>query len=446
MNQQGQMGALRGADQQRLQDTLNNLQQALQDMSHAASSQQAGTPQAQADARRAADRLNQATQSLSGIRAGQSKNQIEDLARQADDLAKKQQDFEGQMRRAFGPQGKDLTRKQPAQLAVQKDAEVTDLKKLSSGMQAAARDLQATERAASVKMREALSGIQQSDMERDMQRNADYIRRGLGEYAVMSESNFTQGLNEVRDQLKQVQQALGAGGNDPKNAQQDRATQQGLANLEGLRQMLQQQGAGRGQGQQGQQQGQQGQGRQGQQGQGQQGQGQQGQGQQGQGQPGQGQQQGQGQQGGGQQGGGGNGGAYNGGANYGGNYGGPGVVNPQARLGDLQVPDYQTQYRNTMQSLQQLQQQYRNDPATAHDIGQLIQQLRNLDPYTYANDPMLAQRSQAAVLPAAEQVEMELRRKVDETAGAVRSPGTEKVPPGYSGATAEYFKKLSKDK
>jgi hypothetical protein len=297
-------------------------------------------------------------------------------------------------------------------------------------------------------------------MERDMQRNADYIRRGLGEYAVMSESNFTQGLNEVRDQLKQVQQALGSGGADPKNAQQDRATQQGLANLEGLRQMLQQQAGGRGQGQQGQPQGQPGQGRQGQQGQGQPGQGQQGQGQQGQGQPGQGQQQGQGQQGqpgqgqqgGGQQGGGGNlggggtGGAYNGGANYGGNYGGPGVVNPQARLGDLQVPDYQTQYRNTLQSLQQLQQQYRNDPATAHDIGQLIQQLRQLDPYTYANDPMLSQRIQAAILPAAEQVEMELRRKVEETGGSVRSPGTEKVPPGYSGATAEYFKKLSKDK
>jgi hypothetical protein len=420
-------------------------------MSHAASSQQAGTPQAQADARRAADRLNQATQSLSGIRSGQSKNQIEDLARQADSLAKKQQDFEGQMRRAFGPQAKDLSREEAGQLASQKDAEVNDLKKLSSGMQTAARDLQATERAASVKMREALSGIQQSEMERDMQRNADYIRRGLGEYAVMSESNFTQGINEVRDQLKQVQQALGAGANDPKSAQQDKATQQGLANLEGLRQMLQQQGAGRGQGRQGQpgqsQQGQQG--KQGQ-GQGQQAQGQQGQGQQG--QQGQGQGQGQGQQGGGGQqggnlgpnggGGGGYGGAYNGGANY----GGPGVVNPQARLGDLQIPDYQTQYRNTLQSLQQLQQQYRNDPATAHDIGQLIQQLRNLDPYTYANDPMLAQRIQAAVLPAAEQVEMELRRKVDETGGSVRSPGTEKVPPGYSGATAEYFKKLSKDK
>jgi hypothetical protein len=341
------------------------------------------------------------------------------------------------MRRAFGPQVKDLSREQAAQLASQKDAEVNDLKKLASGMQTAARDLQATERAASVKMREALSGIQQSDMERDMQRNADYIRRGLGEYAVMSESNFTQGLAEVRDQLKQVQQALGSAGADSQNAQQDRAAQQGLANLEGLRQMLQQQAAGRGQAQQGQQ-GQQSQGRQGQQ-------------DQGQGQQAQGQGQGQSQQAGGQQGGqrggnlgpnggGSNGGAYNGG--YGGNYGGPGVVNPQARLGDLQVPEY----RNTLQSLQQLQQQYRNDPATAHDIAQLIQQLRQLDPYTYANDPMLSQRIQAVILPAAEQVEMELRRKVEEAGGSVRSPSTEKVPPGYSGATAEYFKKLSKDK
>jgi hypothetical protein len=59
---------------------------------------------------------------------------------------------------------------------------------------------------------------------------------------------------------------------------------------------------------------------------------------------------------------------------------------------------------------------------------------------------MLSQRIQAAILPAAEQVEMELRRKVEDTGGSVRSPGTEKVPPGYSGATAEYFKKLSKDK
>lgn len=136
---------------------------------------------------------------------------------------------------------------------------------------------------------------------------------------------------------------------------------------------------------------------------------------------------------------GGNGGNWNSGGYGAGNWLGPnGTVNPQS-------PDYQAQYRQTLQSLQQLQQQLKGDPATAKDIAALMQQMRQLDPYAYANDPLLAQRIQAAVVANVEQVEMELRRKVEDTNGGnIRSPGTEKVPPGYSDATAEYFKKLSK--
>jgi hypothetical protein len=426
-------------------------------MSKAASSQQAGTPQGQAEARRAQAALQDAAQSLSGIRATQSKNQVEDLVSQAEQLAKKQEEIEGDMRKQYGPSSQPLApgqaRQRDNQIAGQKENEIADLKKLESGMQAAARDQQATQRAASAKMREALSEIQQMEMERDMQRNADYIRRGLGEYVVMSESNFTQGLNIVRDKLKEVQQALGTPGKDGKGPGEDKAVQQGLASLESFRQMLQPGGNGQ-QGQQGGKQGQQGQGQQGQQDrggqQGQQGQGgkqgQQGQGQgQGQGgQQGQQGQQGQGgqsgqQQGGGQQGGTFGNGAWNGGGNGAGNWLGPnGNVNPQS-------PDYQAQYRQTLQSLQQLQQQLKGDPATAKDIAALLQQIRQLDPYAYANDPLLAQRIQAAVVANVEQVEMELRRKVEDTGGGnIRSPGTEKVPPGYSDATAEYFKKLSK--
>jgi hypothetical protein len=100
-----------------------------------------------------------------------------------------------------------------------------------------------------------------------------------------------------------------------------------------------------------------------------------------------------------------------------------------------------------MQSLNQLQQQYRNDPATSKDIAALMQQMRQLDPFANSNDPLLAERiqsAQAAVMANVEQVEMELRRKVEDTNGGnIRSPGNEKIPPGYSDATAEYFKKLS---
>jgi hypothetical protein len=114
-------------------------------------------------------------------------------------------------------------------------------------------------------------------------------------------------------------------------------------------------------------------------------------------------------------------------------------VNPQS-------PDYQAQYRQTLQSLQQLQQQLKGDPATSKDVAALLQQLRQLDPYAYSNDALLAQRIQGAVVAGMEQVEMELRRKVEDTdpGGNIRAGGTEKVPPGYSDATAKYFEQLSK--
>ena len=63
-------------------------------MRQAASSQQAGTPQSEADARRAAERLKEAEQMLSGLRSTQSKGQVDDLARQAEELAQRQQQFE----------------------------------------------------------------------------------------------------------------------------------------------------------------------------------------------------------------------------------------------------------------------------------------------------------------------------------------------------------------
>jgi len=67
--------------------------------------------------------------------------------------------------------------------------------------------------------------------------------------------------------------------------------------------------------------------------------------------------------------------------------------------------------------------------------------------FTLSNDPMLAQRI-AAALAGVEQVEMELRRKVDDTAagGSVRSPGGEKVPQGYEDKVADYYRKLGKSK
>ena len=50
---------------------------------------------------------------LQGMRSKQSTSQVDDIARQADDLARKQQEFEGQLRKAFGKED-GLNRSRPA--------------------------------------------------------------------------------------------------------------------------------------------------------------------------------------------------------------------------------------------------------------------------------------------------------------------------------------------
>ncbi|HLH17307.1 MAG TPA: hypothetical protein VKX45_08805 [Bryobacteraceae bacterium] len=471
MRNQGQQdGRLSQANAQQLQQMLDRLKQATDDMRAAASSQQNGTPQGEAQARRAADRLREAEQLLSGLQSQQAGNEVESLAKQADDLARRQQDFEGQMRRAYGENSRGVTRDQAEQLAEQKESELGELKKLEQGLQNAVRNLQSTNRQASSKLRNALGDMQQQEIARDMQRNADWIRRGLGQYAAISEAQTTAGLNELRDQVKQVQQALAAGAKDGKDGQNDKAVEQALDKVQQLRQQLERlqaqsgqqgrsgqprgqqgllsRGQHAGQQQNGQQAGQQQNGQQaGQQQGGQQG-GQQAGGQQG------GQQQGGQQanaQGGGQMGGnspnggprnnpgGGAWGAY-GGRDNGGNWGNwaDGPWNPQ---------QFQQSYRDAVQSLQQLQQGMRDDPGTQRDIQSAIRDLRQFDPFALSNDPMLAQRI-AAALAGVEQVEMELRRKVEDTAGggSVRSPGGEKVPQGYQDQVADYYRKLGKSK
>lgn len=100
-----------------------------------------------------------------------------------------------------------------------------------------------------------------------------------------------------------------------------------------------------------------------------------------------------------------------------------------------------------MRALNNLQGRTReDDPQMARDLGDLIRDMRRLNPTSPVNDPLLEQRIQAAVLSGIEQVEMQLRRKVEDNGSstAVRSEGGANVPPGFAEAVAEYFRRLSK--
>jgi hypothetical protein len=137
----------------------------------------------------------------------------------------------------------------------------------------------------------------------------------------------------------------------------------------------------------------------------------------------------------------GGGGAWNGNP-YGGAWNGGAYPN-----GPVRPEDFQQNYRNTLQALQQLQQATGNDPAMAKDVQNLIRDMQRMNPFNYANDPLLTERIQAT-LAQVEQVELELRRKVDESSngGSVRSPGSDRVPQGYEDKVAEYRRKLAKSK
>ncbi len=148
--------------------------------------------------------------------------------------------------------------------------------------------------------------------------------------------------------------------------------------------------------------------------------------------------------GGGQQGGGFNRGNANGNPS-----GGPWFGNNNNGIGTVRPEDFQNNYTQTLQTLRQLEQTAQgSDPAMARDLQNLIRDMQRLNPNTYANDPLLAERIQSSLMGGVEQVEMELRRKVEEStgAGSVRSPGGEKVPQGYQDKVADYYRKLSKTK
>jgi hypothetical protein len=443
--QSGQGGQ---AGNSQLEQAIERLRQATRDMRQAGSSQNSGSPQSEAEARRAAERLQEALSLLSGVRQRQAGEQVDDLVRRADKLADQQRKVWNRMRQAFGSPGSlgqpqpgaqpGVSREQAEQIAREKEQMLGDVQKLEKDIEKTARDLDGAQRTASTKLREALGNLQQDEIGARMRWLADAVRRGLGQYAVMREATVAQSLNNLRDQLRRAQNALGRGTGDQKDLQQ------ALAQAERLRQQMEQMArAGSPRQASGQQPAQQG--RQGQQGQqGTQGQGQQGT--QGQGQAGQpagaGRQPGAGQPA-GERLGGPQGGAWTGGGYSAMNRGDwlpapPGSLDPAAT---------ERAYQEAMRDMSRLQHALESDPEMARDVEALIREMQRLDPKRFPGNPELVERLRSQVLAGLEQIELQLRRKVDDQQGGnVRSGAGESVPAGYAKSVAEYFRKLSKEK
>jgi len=444
----GQSGAggKSGSGDPRVQQSLDRLRQATDDMRRATSPQQS-----EAEARRAADRLKEATDLLGGMRQQQTSSKVDALAEEASHLAGQQREQSDRIRQVFGQGGGFATNPQDRKkLGDDRQKLADDLGKLEKGLQDTARELAGNKQtAASTKLRDALSDMQQTDLRARVQRGSDWMRRGIDPNANGMEPEITAGMQRLEKGLQDAQQAMGASpqpGND---------SQQGLETALNRVERLRNQMGGLSRDGQGRQQGQQGNG---------QGGGQQG-GQQGGNQGGGGQQGGNqsGQMGGGpggspgaRIGGGNNGNGYRygnaGGGAVGGVWGNYDTGNNTPRDGSPIQPDnspIQTQrsYEESMRDLNQLRQFVQEDPEMAKQVQDLIRQMERLDPARFPGNPALVEQLHSQVLASVDKLELQLRRQLDDKqSGQVRSGDTNSVPQGYEEPVAEYYRRLSKNK
>jgi hypothetical protein len=486
-----------GADP-RVQQALDRLRAANEAMKRAGTQGQGGQQGAQQSAeaaQRAAQRLREAQSLLGGAQQQQANGKLDQLARQAGQLTKEESDQAARIR-ALASQSQQSPDggRTPAQisemmkernrLADERQKLSDELGHLEKGMRDAARETASTQPGVSSKLRDALSGMDESDLTTRTQKTADWLRSGINPESNGTEGEIAQGLKSLSDQVREAQQSMGAGTDPGKGGRRagDGTETAALGHVDKLRSELQQLGLNRGQSGQSGRAGQQGQPGNGQQrGQGRAGQ-QQGQGQQGQGeQQGQGQQSGQGQQGGqrggsgqqqaqnGQGGGRGNPqGGQQGGDQRGGDIGGDtrrgggtgttqwnvdtggqryaagGRPNDHPDVGALHG-DPQQKIDQGLQELNQLRTLAKNDPAALKEIDDLAKSMQRLDPSRFPGNPEMVERLHTQVLNDVDKLELQLRRNADDTQpGQVRTNKPQTVPPGYEDAVAAYYRRLGK--
>ena len=454
--QSGQSGAnnaqAAGERQQAAQQALDRLRQANEDMRRAASQSASA-----ADSRRAAERLREATDLLGHTQQQDAAGRLNSLAQTADQLAAQQKQQADHVRDLVAQQNAARTTgKQPQQPSTREIDKMVndrqqvadDLARLTQQLRSTARELSTTQPAASTKLRGALSGVDESDLNTRMQRSSDWLRGG--NFSDPAETALTNDLQKLGQQVKEAARALGNAQPTSKDASINRA----MDDLARLRDQLS--GLGQStnsQGKPGQPGGQQFQtgplSRNGQPGQGGQS-GQSGQ------QPGQSTQGGQagGVQGGqGQVGnrvaGGGN--AGGGGTNRDGNVVG-GVDTGNTRItGRAVAPqqgpnpaDTQRQIDQGLNLLNQVRAAVQDSPEARQQLQSLIEQMRNLDPSRFPGNPALVEQMHQQLVSEVDMLELQLRHQLDENrSGTIRNTDPTKIPAGYQDSVAEYYRKLS---
>ena len=471
-----------GAGSPRLESAIRNLQQAAQDMraSQSASGQQnspLGRQQSQAYARRALDELEEALRKLADRRRQQAGDAISDIAKRAAQLTQQQKEIAARLNQALQDALQEIRKsggavrgRIPSGMPPSEELKLAKRKtEMQEEVEALEREIQQTARRmedgeASRKLREALGDLQQSEVGTRLGKAAAYIRQGYAVHIAQSEGGVTRALENLQQQIGEAERLAAAEGHGG-----EQGLERHLAQLEELRRQLEEAaGLGRqngGEPGQGNQRGQDPRGVQraeGQQpGQGRQQGSQQGEGQSGR-QRGQGAAQGNGQQQGLRPG---EGERFSPGTRearaftQGRREGGPmqwrgsasnfGGRRPQGgvRAWDAgTLADVQRALREAVEQLPGLTQQLRRKGVDEQALAELRRFVAGLSQSRFPGNPQLLEKEHRKVLALLEQLELEVRRQVEQEKGnfQVRVIGAEPVPEQYREAVAEYFRRLSR--
>ena len=453
------------SSQQQIAEALRQLRQATEAMRRGGN--QGQNTEA---ARQAADQLRQASNLLAGAQQQLSSGRLDSLAREAERLRTQERSQADRISRFAAQQdstntddlGAMMTQRADRNRLADERQQLSDaVSRLQKGLRDTARDMASDQPKTSQRLRDALTEMDDSDLDNRVQRSADWLRRGIDPNSNGSEQQIAQGLDRLSQQLAQAQREM----NQEKAGQRAAPQSDQSAALDQLQRLREQiesmtsQFRGNGQGAQSQQQFNPGDrlSRNGQQtsdngrnnadraqASGQSAQNQQG-------------QRGDfGPQYGGNlgnqdrgtlsgdirfSGGVADGSAWNN-INTGNNRYGPARSQPAPSNASGNPVDTERTFQQQMRSLNALQHMVQGDPQTAKEVEELTRRMRNLDPRRFPGNPEIVEHMRQEVLSAVDRLELQLERNGISSEARTGKPYT--VPEGYTESVAEYYKRLSK--
>ena len=102
-------------------------------------------------------------------------------------------------------------------------------------------------------------------------------------------------------------------------------------------------------------------------------------------------------------------------------------------------------YSDLMRDIGRLRGSVIDDKDLNREYQDLIRRAQDLDPRHMNNDSQLGSVIGAQALSQIDELKLVLRKKLAQGDGSVRSTSPRTIPPGYSDAVAEYYKRLSRE-